>query len=131
MARFHGEIGFLRTVEEDPEHRPGIYVEKLEKRNYFGDVLSNSRRWEQSGNLNDNLVINNRISIVADSFSKQHFGAMKYVRWQGTAWKITNVEIQYPRLILTLGGEYHEPEERPTTPLSDSIPDSFIWRPNG
>ena len=114
MARFHGEIGFLRTVEEDPENRPGIWVEKLTKRKYYGDVFSNSRRWDQNGNLNDNLTINNRISIVADSFVKENLGAMKYVRWQGVNWKITNAEIQYPRIILTIGGEYHEPEQANT-----------------
>lgn len=111
MARFHGEIGFLRTVEADPENHPGVWVEDLTKRNYYGDVLSNSRRWDQNGNLNDNLVINNRISIVADKFANANVGAMKYVKWQGLCWKITNVEIQYPRIILTIGGEYHGPEQ--------------------
>ena len=114
MARFYGEIGFLRTVEEDPENRPGVWVEKLTKKHYSGDVLSNSRRWDQNGNLNDDLVINNRISIVADSFVKANLGAMKYVKWQGVCWKITNTEIQYPRIILTIGGEYHEPEQART-----------------
>lgn len=114
MARFYGEIGFLRMVEEDPENRPGIWVEKLTKRKYYGDVLSNSRRWDQNGNFNDNLVINNRISIVADAFVRENLGAMKYVRWQGVNWKITNAEIQYPRIILTIGGEYHEPEQANT-----------------
>ena len=114
MARFYGEIGFLRTVEEDPENRPGIWVERLTKRKYYGDVLSNSRRWDQNGNFNDNLVINNRISIVADGFVRENLGAMKYVRWQGVNWKITNAEIQYPRIILTIGGEYHEPEQAHT-----------------
>ena len=114
MARFYGEIGFLRTVEKDPVNRPGIYVEVLTKRKYSGDVFSNNRRWDQSGYLNDNLVINNRISIVADSFAKKNIGAMKYVRWQGIDWKITNAELQYPRIILTIGGEYHEPEQTHT-----------------
>ena len=75
-------------------------------------MLSNSRRWDQNGNLNDNLVINNRISIVADKFATANMGAMKFVRWLGDTWKITNVEIQYPRVILTIGGQYHEPEKK-------------------
>ena len=48
------------------------------------------------------------------SFIKENLGAMKYVRWQGVNWKITNAEIQYPRIILTIGGEYHEPEQANT-----------------
>jgi hypothetical protein len=125
MARFYGEVGFLCTVEEDPVNRPGIWVEKIVKRNYYGDVLSNSRRWDQNGNLNENLVINNRISIVSDAFIKGNFGAMKYVKWQGVNWKITNAEIQYPRVILTIGGEYHAPEQaRPVTEESGE----FTWQ---
>ena len=125
MARFYGEIGFLRNIEKDPDNRPGIYIEVLTKRNYYGDVLSNSRRWDQNGNFNDNLVINNRISIVADSFAKANFGAMKYVKWQGVDWKITNAEVRYPRIILTIGGEYHEPAtSRPVTEESGE----FTWK---
>jgi len=111
MARFSGTVGFLRTEETDPENHPGVWNEVLEEKRYFGDVLSNSRRWDQNGNFNDNLAVNNRISIVADSFARMNLGAMRFVRWLGDTWKITNAEIQYPRIILTLGGQYHEPEK--------------------
>ena len=111
MARFHGPIGFLTTEEKDPVARPGIYDEVLKERTYYGDVFNSSRRWDQNGNFNDNLAISNRISIVADDFIKTHLGAMKYVRWLGDTWKITNFEMQYPRIILTIGGQYHEPEK--------------------
>ena len=64
--------------------------------------------WQQGENLNDDLVVNNIISIVADPFANENIHTMKFVRWMGVAWKITNVEIQRPRLILTLGGVYTE-----------------------
>lgn len=111
MARFSGTIGFLRTVETDPDEHPGVYREVITERPYYGDVLSNSRRWDQNGNFNDNLVVNNRISVVADPFARTNLGAMKFVRWLGDTWKISNAEIQYPRIILTIGGQYHEPEK--------------------
>ncbi len=110
MARFSGTVGFLETKETDPIDHPSVYSEVVTERPYFGDVLSHSRRWDQNGNLNENLAINNRISIVADTFIKENLGAMRFVRWLGDTWKITNAEIQYPRVILTLGGQYHEPE---------------------
>jgi hypothetical protein len=53
------------------------------------------------------LAINNQISIVADPFANQNFHSMKYVEFMGTRWKITNVDVQYPRLILTMGGVYN------------------------
>lgn len=111
MARFSGTIGYLKTVETDPKNHPGVWEEVITERRYYGDVLSNSRRWDQNGNFNDNLVVNNRISVVADSFARYNVGAMKFVRWLGDTWEITNAEIQYPRVILTIGGQYHEPEK--------------------
>ena len=33
---------------------------------------------------------------------------MKYIEFEGTKWKITNVEVRYPRLNLTVGGIYNE-----------------------
>ena len=110
MARFSGTVGYLKTMETDPDNHPGVYKEVLIERRYYGDVLSNSRKWDQNGNyLNDNLAINNRISIVADRFARENLGAMRFVRWIGDTWKVSNAEIQYPRIILTLGGQYHEP----------------------
>lgn len=109
MARFSGTIGFLRTVETDPDDHPGVWDEVITEKRYYGDVFSRSVRWDQNGNFNDNLAVNNRISIVADQFARANLGAMKFVRWLGDAWEITNAEIQYPRIILTIGGQYHEP----------------------
>lgn len=113
MARFYGIIGFLRTEETDPIEHPGVWEEVLTERPYYGDVMRNTRRWDQNSNsTNDNLVINNTISIVADSFAERYMGAMKYVIWHGDRWVITNIEIQRPRLILTIGGLYNGPEGR-------------------
>lgn len=124
MARFSGTIGFLRTVERDPEHHTGIWDEVITEKRYYGDVFSNSVRWDQNGTLNENLAISNRISIVADAFARQNLGAMRFVRWLGDTWKILNAEIQYPRIILTLGGQYHEPAVIPPEA-------TFVWRGEG
>lgn len=104
MAKFYGNIGYGETVET----RPGVWEEKITERNYYGDVLQFNRRWETGEHLNDDLNINNKISIVADPFAYQNFHAIRYVEWMGAKWKVTNVEVQYPRLILTVGGVYSE-----------------------
>lgn len=103
MAKFCGNIGFAQTQETSP----GVWTEEGVERKYYGDVQRNTRRWENSEHLNDNLVINNTISIIADRFASDHFFAMRYVRWMGAAWEITNVEVQRPRLILTIGEVYN------------------------
>lgn len=105
MAKFYGSIGYAETVETEPD----VWVEKITEYTYRGDIQRNTRRWENGEHLNDNLNINNMISIVADAFAYDHFFAMRYVTWMGARWKITNVEIQRPRLILTIGGVYNGP----------------------
>lgn len=106
MAKFYGKIGFIETVESPADS--GIYVERATERNYFGDVLRNSRRWQTtSDQLNDNLTIDNEISIVADPYALQNFHSMRYVEWMGTLWKISNVTVEYPRMTLSIGGEYN------------------------
>ena len=104
MAKFYGQIGYAETKET----APGVWREVITERTYTGDVLRNTRRWENSENLNDNLNVNNLISIVADAFAYQNFFAIRYIVWAGSKWKITNVEVQRPRLILTIGGVYNE-----------------------
>lgn len=105
MAKFRGIIGFSDTQET----APGVYSEVITEHTYSADVLRDTRSWEKGGNLNDNLTVNNRFSIVADPFANQNFQQMRYIKWMGSAWKITGVEVQRPRLILTVGGVYNAP----------------------
>ena len=87
---------------------PGIYEEKIIENQYFGDVIRNSRRLQERSKVNDDINISNQISIIADPFANNNFHAMRYVEFMGAKWKITDVEVQYPRLLLTIGGLYNE-----------------------
>lgn len=103
MTKFYGEIGYVETIETEP----GVWVENIIKRNYYGDLIRNTRSLVSSGNVNDNINISNEISILADPYANEHFHSMRYVEFMGAKWKITNVEVKYPRLILTIGGLYN------------------------
>lgn len=103
MAKFYGIIGYAETVETDP----GVWEEKIVERMYFGDLLSNFRNLQNSGEVNDDVNIANKISIVSDPYANENFHSMRYVEFVDTRWKVTNVEVLYPRLILTLGGVYN------------------------
>ena len=112
--RFCGVIGFA-TVREGTGDNIGIDEDVIEERLYFGDVLRNSRKYEtQSDSVLDDLKIDNKISVVGDEYIWDHFYKMKYVQWMGALWKITNVEVQRPRLILTIGGVYNGPTAGPS-----------------
>lgn len=103
MAKFYGNVGYIETVEIEP----GLWEEQIKERPYFGDVTRNTSRFQSSGDVNDDININNSISILADPYANENFQYMKYVEFMGTKWKITNAEIQYPRILLTIGGVYN------------------------
>ena len=100
MAKWFGAIGFAETVETEP----GVWEEQITKRNYYGELIRNTRRLQSTEYLNDDITISNEISIVADPYAMSHFHSIRFAEFTGIAWKVTNVEVQFPRLVLTLGG---------------------------
>lgn len=103
MGKFYGSIGYAETVETSP----GVWVEQITERKYYGDVNRDSRRLQSVNQLNDNINVSSEISIVADPYAYNHFHSMRYVEFMGAKWKISTVEPKPPRLILTLGGLYN------------------------
>ena len=103
MAKFYGKIGYAKTIEVSP----GVYNDDIIDHNYYGDIVRNTRRLQPSEHLNDDITINNTISIISDVYAYENFHSIRYVEFGGTKWKVNNVEVQFPRLILTLGGVYN------------------------
>lgn len=104
MAKFYGVIGFAETVETEP----GIWEEQIVEHPYCGDVIRNIRELKTSSNsVNDNIDITNEISIVADPYAERNMYSMRYIVFKGNKWKISKVDVNYPRLTLTLGGVYN------------------------
>ena len=103
MAKWYGVIGFSETVETSS----GVWKAQLTERSYYGDVIQNYTKYQNSDHLNDDINVSNRISIIADPFANEKFYSMRYVEFMGTNWNITNIEVKYPRLILTIGGVYN------------------------
>lgn len=102
--KFYGPVGFVEKVEK----RPGVYTQEPVEYSYAGDILRRSLRYQgEASTVNDAITPSQQISILADPYARNHVGSMKYVKWMGTAWKVSGVEVQYPRLILTLGGPYN------------------------
>lgn len=103
MSKFCGIVGYIE-LEDDGY---GVYKEVVTERKYFGDVTRNASRWQNGVGLNDDMLINNTISIVADPYAYDHFAHIRYVIWHNVRWKVSSIEEQRPRLILTLGGVYN------------------------
>lgn len=103
MAKYYGNIGFNTPVEI----QPGIWEDQMVERPYYGDLIRNTSKSQSSGDVNDDISVNNDISIVADPYANENFQHMKYVTFMGAKWKITLAEVKYPRIILTVGGLYN------------------------
>lgn len=106
MAKFFGVVGYS---EGQVETSPGTWEERIVEKSYYGDVVRNTRQLETGDKVNNDLTVNNSISIVADAYANHHFFAMRYVKWAGALWIISDVEVQSPRLLLRLGGVYNGP----------------------
>lgn len=101
--KFYGPIGYAELTET----APGVWVEQIVERNYFGDLNKVSRRLQSADKVNDDITVSNEISIVADPYAVDHFHNIRYVVFSGAKWKVDAVNVQPPRLILTLGGVYN------------------------
>lgn len=108
--KYYGAVGYLETTKAVP----GVWTEeRIVERNYYGDVIKNTRRWDSSSEQqNDNLRLTNRFSILADPYALQHFNQIRYLTFMGIKWKVTEITIEGRRLICTIGEEYNGgPEE--------------------
>ena len=111
MAKFYGAVGYATTLET----KPGVWTERIAEQKYYGDIVKPySRGLNNSERINDDITVSNQISILADQYALAHFFAIRFVEWMGSVWKVTNVEVQPPRLILTLGGVYNGPRAETT-----------------
>lgn len=117
MAKFYGPIGFVCSEETEPGS--GIWEDVVEERNYRGDVTKVYNRWEKSDKLNDNISISNNISIVADPYVSSNLYKIRYVKWLGGYWEITGIDVQPPRLVLTIGGVYNGPTKGSTASIDE------------
>lgn len=104
MAKWSGKIGFAENVE----YEPGNWEPNIVERQYYGDVIRNISKRQNSGGVNDNIVIANNISIVADPYANNNLHTMKYIEFQGTKWKIESAEVQFPRITISIGDVWNE-----------------------
>lgn len=101
--KFYGEVGYAPTTIDDY----GVATASIIKRNYYGDIQELTSRWQDTENVNDDIRVSHRISILADPYAIENFPYIKYVEWMGTKWEVVSTKVEYPRLVLALGGVYN------------------------
>lgn len=108
MAKYCGKIGYAETVEV----RPDVFQPRISEVTVYGDVIRNSRHLQSQESGNDTFSVGNELSILADPVLLQNFHNIRYAEFMGTNWKVSSVDVQYPRLILSLGGVYNGKQTR-------------------
>lgn len=103
MAKYHGAIGYGVSTET----YPGVWDESIIERKYYGDITKNRMNVQQNTVINGGITLNNIISIVTDSFARENAFNIRYATYLGKKWRVTNIEVEFPRIILTLGGLYN------------------------
>ena len=106
MAKYSGKIGY---ASDDIEIEPGVHETGIVERKYYGDLVKNYSRTQAPEKIVDDVILSNNISIVADPYAFENFYNIRYAELYGTRWSVTSVDVQRPRLVLTLGGPYHGP----------------------
>lgn len=104
MPKYYGKVGYVEHVETEP----GIWIEHIVERDYFGDVNRNISRWEGAEKLTDDVKLNNEVSIVADPYALENYYNIRYVTFNNSKWKVSAITVNPPRIVLNMGGLYHE-----------------------
>lgn len=102
--KYAGKIGFVKNVDKGN----GIWESEITEKTYIGDVVRNTANWKANeGSINDDIAINNQLSILVDPYAFENFQYMKYIEWMGSLWNIGSIEINYPRVLISIGGIYN------------------------
>lgn len=108
--KWHGLIGFETQVEVSPG--PGKATEwrpQIVPRHYYGEVKRFIRKYDSGDKINDDISINNQISVISDQYLNLNAGCMKWIEWLNKKWKIHDITVEdYNRLTIDLGGEYQD-----------------------
>ena len=114
--RVSGVIGY----GEQTKIRPGVVEDVIIEKKFRGEtVRPPSSGHDEGGKVNDDLKVGVTLSIVAGAYHSTHVHAIRYITWQGKRWKVANVDVAHPRLIMRLGGLYNGPTPDPAVAPGD------------
>ena len=109
MGKFSGLIGF---VSNSGETYPGsgIYDTSVIERTYCGDIQKATNRYPSDSSIATTLKLDNIFSFVMDPYIYANHGNIAYIIYSGTCWKVEKIDIQRPRITISVGGVYNGPK---------------------
>jgi hypothetical protein len=103
MAKFAGLVGYV-TQEETV---PGVWSPVENPKMMKGDVIRQSSSSQNGDKVNSDVSLNHRVSLVGDAYAFGNYYNIKWIDIDGRKWEVDSVEIQRPRIIVSLGGPYN------------------------
>lgn len=111
MAKVKCQIGFL---EEQVESAPGVYTNVITERSYKVNVIKVTAKQQEGEHLNRDISLLNTFSIIADAYLQNTLFAMKYIKWMGVRWTISDIDPStHPRITFRVGVVYNGPTPAP------------------
>lgn len=108
--KYHGKIGYADQVET----APGVFEDLITERPYIGDVKQRTEVLTLGDTVIPQYSTRTSVSVLSDGVLKVNYSNIRYVEYSGVKWTISSAVVEWPRLTLYIGEEYHGP-----------IPDGF------
>ena len=109
MAKYTGLVGYVTQVET----APGVWSSVENPKRMKGDIirqsssLQNDYRSNTGNKVNSDISLNHRVSLIGDAYAFSSYFDIRWIEVDGRKWEVTSVEIQRPRIIVSLGGLWH------------------------
>lgn len=103
MSRFAGLVGYV-TQEETV---PGVWSPVDKSVMMKGDIIRQSSSVQNDSKVNSDITLNHRVSLMGDAYAFDNYYDLKWITISGRKWEVSSVEMQRPRLIVTVGGLYN------------------------
>lgn len=103
MSKFAGYVGFMM---DEIETAPGIWTSGEVRKYYKGEMINFAQDNSNQTTVNSEVKIRAGVKIFANEFAKKNLSRIRYVEICGVKWEVNSITPQYPRLVLSLGGEY-------------------------
>lgn len=100
MARFTGLVGYV-TQEQSV---PGVWSPVENSKMMKGDIIRQSSSSQNGDKVNSDITLSHRVSLLGDAYAFGNYYTIKWVQLDGRKWQVSSVELQRPRIIVTLGG---------------------------
>lgn len=100
MAKFSGLVGYVTQSETSP----GVWSSVENPIMMKGDIIRQSSNSQNDDKVNSDISLSHRVSLVGDAYAFGNYYNIRWVEINGLKWEISSIEIQRPRIIVSLGG---------------------------